>query len=158
MGVRIFWKTVLFLIVSVPFIGGVSYGAEGRIDFSRSELSVLTARHKYKFNIEIATTPDQQERGLMFRKKMADRHGMLFLFTKSQMITMWMKNTYIPLDIIFINRKGVIVRIAKNAVPHSLDYISSGTPVISALEVNAGVTDRLEIKPGDRIDYPFFRH
>ncbi|MCF6195123.1 MAG: DUF192 domain-containing protein [Emcibacter sp.] len=87
---------------------------------------------------------------------MADQNGMLFLFDKNQIVTMWMKNTYIPLDIIFINKAGVIVHIAKDAVPESLDIISSQFPVISALEVNAGLTARLNIKKGDRITHPFF--
>lgn len=82
--------------------------------------------------------------------------GMLFLFTENRMVTMWMKNTYIPLDILFIDQKGVIVHIAKSTVPESLDFISSGKPVISALELNAGLTNSLNIQVGDKIDHPFF--
>lgn len=136
----------------------LSFSAEGQITFSRSELSVLAVGHKYRFKVEIAETDDQRARGLMFRKKMADRDGMLFLFKENQMVTMWMKNTFIPLDILFINQKGLIVHIAKSTVPHSLDVISSHESVISALELNAGMTNKLNIRVGDRIEHPFFSH
>ncbi|NOZ65426.1 MAG: DUF192 domain-containing protein, partial [Alphaproteobacteria bacterium] len=120
------------------------------------QLSISSGSHIYNFNVEVAENFDQRARGLMFRKNMADQNGMLFLFDENQIVTMWMKNTYIPLDIIFINRAGVIVHIAKDAVPESLDIISSQFPVISAFEVNAGLTARLNIKKGDRITHPFF--
>ncbi|MCK5423893.1 MAG: DUF192 domain-containing protein [Emcibacter sp.] len=136
----------------------LSFSAEGQVTFSRSELSVLAVGHKYRFKVEIAETDDQRARGLMFREKMADRDGMLFLFKENKMVTMWMKNTFIPLDILFINQKGLIVHIAKSTVPHSLDVISSHESVISALELNAGMTNKLNIRVGDRIEHPFFSH
>lgn len=92
----------------------------------------------------------------MFRKEMADHNGMLFFFEENRVVTMWMKNTYIPLDIIFIDQRGIIVHIAKSTVPHSLDVISSHEPVISVLELNAGVTNSLDIHVGDKVEHPFF--
>lgn len=151
-----FRKICLLFLLDIILVSGVSCAAEDRMDFGHSELAVLSAGHSYKFDVEVATTFEQHARGLMFRKKMADRHGMLFLFHDSQMITMWMKNTYIPLDIVFIDQGGVIVHIARNAVPLSLAYISSVKPVIYVLELTAGITERLGIKAGDRVQSPSF--
>ena len=134
----------------------LSFSAEGQVIFGQSELSVLSAEHKYNFTVEVADTDEQRARGLMFRRKMSPQYGMLFLFKYNQMVTMWMKNTFIPLDILFIDPKGRIVHIAKSTVPHSLDVISSHEPVVSALELNAGVTDHLNIRVGDKVEHPFF--
>jgi len=141
----------MVMLYSVP-----ASAEDGQVTFKQSQLSISSGSHKFNFNIEVAENFDQRARGLMFRKAMADQNGMLFLFDENQIVTMWMKNTYIPLDIIFINKAGVIVHIAKDAVPESLDIISSQFPVISAFEVNAGLTARLNIKKGDRIIHPFF--
>ena len=134
----------------------LSLAAETGVVFGQSELSVLSGGHHYKFTVEIAETYDQRARGLMFRKEMADHNGMLFFFEENRVVTMWMKNTYIPLDIIFIDQRGIIVHIAKSTVPHSLDVISSHEPVISVLELNAGVTNSLDIHVGDKVEHPFF--
>jgi len=153
---KICLKIYLLCILDIIFISGMSHAAEDKMEFGHSELSILSAGHRHKLDVEVATTFEQHARGLMFRKEMADRHGMLFLFHDSLMITMWMKNTYIPLDIVFIDRRGVIVHIARNAVPLSLEYISSVKPVIYVLELNGGITDRLGIKVGDRVLSPSF--
>lgn len=153
-------KGYVFFILNFLLVLGtlpqLSFAGNDQLVFGQSELAVLSQGQRYKFKVEIAKTEDQRARGLMFRKKIADKNGMLFLFQYNQMVSMWMKNTFIPLDIIFINQKGFIVHIAKSTIPHSLDIISSHEPVISALELNAGVTDNLNIHVGDKIEHPFF--
>lgn len=150
----------MFFYLAIAFMTvfySIPAGAESeQVVFKQSQLSISSGSYKFNFNIDVAENFDQRARGLMFRKTMADQNGMLFLFDEKQIVTMWMKNTYIPLDIIFINKAGVILHIAKDAVPESLDIISSQFPVISAFEVNAGLTNRLNIKKGDRIIHPFF--
>jgi len=133
-----------------------SYGQENAPVFGRSEVSISSAGQPQKFNVEIADKDILRAQGLMFRQEMPEKSGMLFLFDSKQMVIMWMKDTYIPLDIIFIDHMGNIVHIAKSTVPESLDHISSQVPVVAALEVNAGVTDKLHIQVGDKIDHPFF--
>ena len=160
MSLKFLRKTNLYFCLAMSFMVMLFSMAvraeEGQVVFRQSQLSISSGSYKFNFNIEVAENFDQQARGLMFRKTMADQNGMLFLFDENKIVKMWMKNTYIPLDIIFINRAGVIVHIAKDAVPESLDIISSQFPVIAAFEVNAGLTNRLNIKKGDRIIHPFF--
>lgn len=160
MSIKYLCKSGLLSVLNILFMIGIfsqpSVAEEGQVNFGKSELSIFSAGHKYKFDVEVADTDEQRARGLMFRKEMAQQNGMLFFFRENQKVIMWMKNTFIPLDIIFIDQKGVIVHIAKSTVPHSLDYISSYQPVISAFEVNAGVTDRFGIRIGDIIEHPFF--
>ncbi|WP_339861029.1 DUF192 domain-containing protein [Paremcibacter congregatus] len=122
-----------------------------------SRLSIMNQAHKiHQFEVELADRPDLRAQGLMFRRHMGDTQGMLFLFDRSRVVNMWMKNTYLPLDIIFIDRSGRIVHIARNTVPETLDIVSSQSPVISALEVNAGLTQRLGIAVGDMIQHEIF--
>jgi len=152
---------VLYILLAV-FCGSlgqhsVAFAVEAPVAFESSTLSIRTGHESHAFRVEIARTDRQRARGLMFRRSLPRESGMLFLFDSSQMVTMWMKNTFIPLDIIFINDKGVIVHIAKSTVPHSLDYIPSKAPVVSVLEVNAGIAERLDIQVGDRVEHAFFR-
>ena len=134
-----------------------SYSKDELVVFKSSELSISSSGKMYHFNIEVADTARSRARGLMFRKTLPKTSGMLFLFESRQMVTMWMKNTYIPLDIIFINKKGVIVHIAKSTVPESLEYIYSQVPTSAVLELNAGVTADNNIQVGDIILYPTFK-
>jgi uncharacterized membrane protein (UPF0127 family) len=113
---------------------------------------------QHKFNVEIADTPARQEIGLMFRKSMDGGAGMLFEFgLPARPIAFWMKNTLIPLDIVFIDAAGRIVNIAANAVPQSLTPIPSGGPVTGVVEINGGEAKSLGIKAGDKVVHPFFR-
>ncbi|AWN44659.1 hypothetical protein DK389_19175 [Methylobacterium durans] len=96
-------------------------------------------------------------RGLMFRRSMPANRGMLFDFERSLPVTMWMKNTYLPLDMVFIRADGTIARIESDTEPLSTRVIASGEPVLSVLELNAGVANKLGLRPGDRIDHPLFR-
>jgi len=111
------------------------------------------------FSVELAVTDQERERGLMFRKQLPEGQGMLFDFKREQEVSMWMENTYIPLDMIFIRRDGRILRIAENTEPLSRAIISSGGPVLAVLEVIGGTAKKLGIAPGDRVGAPMFaRH
>lgn len=109
-----------------------------------------------KFAVELALTPEQQQHGLMFRKEVKPYEGMLFDFGPERPIAMWMKNTLVPLDMLFIAADGRITRIAANTKPHSLDTIDSGSPVKAVLEIAGGSALLLGIKPGDRVIHPMF--
>jgi hypothetical protein len=109
------------------------------------------------FEVEIAVTDEQRTRGLMYRRELPEGRGMLFDFAGEGMVGMWMKNTYIPLDMIFIRADGRIAHIAENTVPHSEKTISSRAPVKAVLEVIAGTARKLDLRPGDRVAHRLFR-
>lgn len=120
--------------------------------FQKSKLSVETAGGgKFRFDVELALTPGQQAQGLMYRRTMAADAGMLFIYDRVQPASFWMKNTLIPLDMLFIAADGRIVNIHERAVPESLDSVNSDGPVKAILELNGGMAARLGIRPGDRV-------
>lgn len=108
------------------------------------------------FAVEIANTPVSLEIGLMFRERLAPDHGMLFEMGEPQMTRFWMKNTLIPLDMLFIAADGRILKIHENAAPGSLEGISSEQPVTGVLELNGGRARALGIAVGDRVEHPYF--
>src|ERR1700693_4028554 len=124
--------------------------------FPSAELNVVTAGGPHKFAVEVATTPAQLEQGLMFRQSLAPDSGMLFDFKSPQPVMMWMKNTLIPLDMLFVDTQGRMVNIHERAVPESLETIGSGAQVRGVIELNGGTAARLGIRPGDRVVYPIF--
>ncbi|MCC6283353.1 MAG: DUF192 domain-containing protein [Saprospiraceae bacterium] len=118
------------------------------------ELAVLDPGGKkivQKFDIEIAQIPDERQQGLMYRKSMLDKQGMLFLFEYPEPQSFWMHNTYISLDIIYLNEKMEVVSIQKNAAPQSDKPLPSGKPAQYVLEINGGLSDKLGIKPGMKV-------
>jgi uncharacterized protein len=119
-------------------------------------LEIATRNGVHVFAVEMAVTPEQQAKGLMFRRELPEGQGMLFDFQKEQPASFWMKNTYISLDMIFIRADGRIVRIAENTVPLSEALVSSGGPVRAVLEVIAGTAKKLGIAAGDRVAHPIF--
>ncbi len=124
------------------------------IDFVKNgELTFLNGAGKYisKIDIEIAEDDNSRTQGLMYREKMKPNQGMLFIFPYESMQSFWMKNTVIPLDMIFVNKDNEIVTIRKNAVPFDTGHYSSTKPAKFVIEVNAGYTDSLGIKVGDKI-------
>ena len=124
----------------------------------KSELSIITSNgSKHNFLVEVAKTEEEKKIGLMFRKTLAKNAGMLFLYKREALRLMWMKNTFIPLDILFIDKNGVIKRVVKRTIPHSLATISSRQSVLAVLELSGGITSSLEIKKGDRIEHPAFK-
>ena len=124
----------------------------------KSELSIITSNgSKHNFLVEVARTEEEKKIGLMFRRTLAKNAGMLFLYKREALRLMWMKNTFIPLDILFIDKNGVIKRVVKRTIPHSLATISSRQSVLAVLELRGGITSSLEIKKGDRIEHPAFK-
>jgi uncharacterized membrane protein (UPF0127 family) len=124
--------------------------------FATSALTILTAQGPQHFTIELAETPAQMEQGLMFRRTMPPDVGMLFIYNTPTVATMWMRNTLIPLDMLFVDGQGRIVNIHQRAVPQTLDVIAAGAPVRAVIELNGGTAARLGIAPGDRVQHPIF--
>jgi uncharacterized membrane protein (UPF0127 family) len=124
--------------------------------FDHDHLAIESSAGRFEFQVELATTPDQRAYGLMFRESLADDHGMLFDFGHPQPVAMWMRNTYIPLDMLFIRADGRIVRIVQRARPLSDTVLASGEPVRAVLELRGGITAELGIKPGDHVVYHLF--
>jgi uncharacterized protein len=125
-------------------------------DIRLSTLTVQTASGLQNFFTEVAMSPEAKERGLMFRQKMPEDQAMLFDFNPPQPVQMWMKNTLIPLDMIFVRPDGTIVAIAENTVPQSLDVIGVQEPVAAVIEVAGGVTRKLGIHKGLHVGGPAF--
>jgi uncharacterized membrane protein (UPF0127 family) len=119
-------------------------------------LEIVTRSGVRPFSVELAVTDEERATGLMFRKEIPEGYGMLFDFKQDQMVTMWMKNTYVSLDMIFIKHDGRIARIAENTKVLSEDIIPSGQPVRAVLEVVAGTAKKYGIAPGDKVGYPIF--
>jgi len=147
-------KKLLALLVLVA--AAWTLPAAAQVVFETDSLSIETAEGPQDFQVEIAKTGDQRAQGLMFRRQLAADAGMLFLFGGSEVRAMWMKNTYIPLDMLFIDEEGKIVRIEERTVPFSERAIVSGSPVSAVLELNAGTASRLKIRPGDRVRHSAF--
>jgi len=120
-------------------------------------LTIHTSTGDHVFSVEIAATPPTREVGLMNRRFMPMDRGMLFEFEREEPVAFWMKNTYIPLDMIFIARSGKVTRIAERAEPLSETVIPSGGPAAAVLELNGGVAAAIGIRPGDQITHPFFK-
>lgn len=119
-------------------------------------LSIQTQKGEVKLDVEIADTDESRAYGLMFRKHLADNAGMLFVYPQVRNISFWMKNTYIPLDMLFINQNGEIVHIHENAAPLSLKAISSTQPVKAAIEIGGGKAAALGIAQGDLVSHRLF--
>ena len=121
-----------------------------------SELVIVSATGRHAFLVEVADTPEERALGLMFRQSLEADRGMLFDYRAERPAAMWMKNTEVPLDMLFIAADGRVVNIAENAVPGSLETIASDGPVRAVLEIGAGTVARLGIAPADRVVHRIF--
>jgi uncharacterized membrane protein (UPF0127 family) len=119
-------------------------------------LVIDTGRGPVAFRVELATTPAMLAQGLQHRRELPADVGMLFDFGPERIVSMWMKNTYIPLDMLFIGADGVVADIAERTTPLSLETIAPAVPVRAVLEVNAGTVAALGIRDGDRVHHPIF--
>jgi uncharacterized membrane protein (UPF0127 family) len=117
-------------------------------------LTIRSANREHRFTVEVAATPEEQEAGLMYRRSLGPDRGMIFPYDPPQDVAFWMKNTLIPLDMIFIRRDGTIARIAPNTVPMSLDTVPAGEPVAAVLEIAGGRAAELGIREGDEASWP----
>ncbi|CAK0743689.1 DUF192 domain-containing protein [Azospirillaceae bacterium] len=125
--------------------------------FGQSKIVVETrAGGRLPFEVEIAETPDQLHQGLMFRDSLPDTGGMLFLLPSEQVASFWMRNTFLPLDLLFIAHNGRITNIHHRASPGSMTILNSSEPVRGVLEINGGMAQRLGIRAGDHLRHPAF--
>jgi uncharacterized membrane protein (UPF0127 family) len=148
-------RWLMSLAVALSLLGGLCANPPARAA-SIQPLEIATKSGVQVFSVEMATTEEEKTTGLMYRKELADGKGMLFDFSPEQQISMWMKNTYISLDMIFIRADGRILRIAENTEPLSTKIISSGGLAKGVLEVIAGTAQKYGIRPGDRVAHPLF--
>ena len=140
---------VLLLFCAAPAAPARASGLE--------PLRIVTATGTHDFQVEIAADERSHEVGLMNRRYMAPDHGMLFEFDREEPQTFWMKSTYIPLDMVFISRSGIVTNVVANAEPLSETTIPSGGPCAAVLELNGGAAAKIGLKAGDRIKHPFFK-
>src|SRR5215475_1736456 len=144
-------RSAFFLIlalVALPLTASRAPAAE------QGTLEIVTKSGVRTFAVELAVTDEERAKGLMFRKEVPEGYGMLFDFKQDQQVSMWSKNTFVSLDMIFIKSDGRIARIADNTKVESEDIISSGTQVRAVLEVVAGTAKKYGIAPGDKVAYP----
>ncbi|WP_374445587.1 DUF192 domain-containing protein [Stella sp.] len=139
------------LLAAVLLAAAVPAAAQ-LVGFATSPLTIETADgRRHAFTVELALTDRQQMQGLMYRRSLAPDRGMLFVYERDQPIAMWMKNTYIPLDMLFLEADGRIINIIADVPPQTLDSRPSEGPARAALELPAGTAARLGIRPGDRV-------
>ena len=124
--------------------------------FPTAPLTIVAANGPHRFTVELATSPTQMMQGLMFRHSLAPDAGMLFDYQAPSMASMWMKNTLIPLDMLFVDAQGRIIGIHERAVPQSLATISAPGPARAVIELNGGTAARLGIRAGDKVLFPIF--
>lgn len=145
------WRPTAVLVLGLVVAAGL-----GRADDLKT-LEIASKTGVHVFAVEVADTDAERAKGLMFRNHLAEGRGMLFDFRREQDVAMWMQNTYIPLDMLFVRGDGRILRIAENTEPLSTRIIPSGGPVRAVLEVIAGTARKLGIAPGDRVAFPIFK-
>lgn len=143
-------------LILALFSPGVMHAAAAKS--ALEPLEILTATGVHKFQVEVARTPKERERGLMERRSMPRDQGMMFDFHMEQPVSMWMKNTYIPLDMIFVSQQGRVTGVAENTVPMSETIIPSGPPAYAVIEFNAGVAHDIGLKAGDEVRHSAFKH
>ncbi|AJY47077.1 DUF192 domain-containing protein [Martelella endophytica] len=129
-------------------------GAQEPVHFPSSELTLHTASGDHDIVVEVAETPAQRQRGLMYRTELAEDHGMIFLFGTDKPVSMWMANTLIPLDMVFIRADGSVAGYHENAEPRSERIIASDEPVRYVLELGGGEAKAYDLKPGDMVTGP----
>jgi len=142
------------LFFFVVAMAAVMTAAFAQIAFKKDKLTIHTASGEHVIAIEVAETPEQKSLGLMYRTSVPPNTGMLFPYGNPQEITMWMRNTYASLDMIFIKGDGTVHRVEYATEPMSERIIASKGAVTSVLEVGAGEAKRLGVRPGDRVDHP----
>jgi uncharacterized protein len=147
-------KKLAFGLVAILALAWLAPAARS---VEQQTLEIASKSGVHVFAVELAVTDEERSRGLMFRRSVPEGQGMLFDFKRDQDISMWMKNTYVSLDMIFIRGDGRILRIAENTEPESERIIPSGGPVRAVLEVVAGTARKYGIEPGDRVASPILR-
>ena len=147
-------RGLLRLLAILALIGVID--AAAAVEFEETPLAIEAAGGRLEFTVEFAASPAQRAQGLMFRTELDQDRGMLFDFGEPQRASMWMRNTYVPLDMLFIAADGRITQIVADTQPLTDTSITSREPVRAVLELRAGVTANLGIAPGDRVIHPLF--
>lgn len=146
-----------YLVFVAALLGGsfaVSAQEEPmRVPVDAQALNIQTASGEKSFGLEIADTDQKRSAGLMYRKDFPADRAMIFVFGEERPVMMWMANTPLPLDMLFVRNDGSIARVAENTVPFSKDIVASGEPVAFVIEVNAGIAAKLGIKAGDTVKH-----
>ncbi len=146
---------LLAVLANLTLVAGAGVPASAQIKLQRFERDVLSIEtadgQRHRLEVELEVTGQQHAQGLMYRRSLAEDAGMLFLYRGAGMLSMWMKNTSIPLDMMFIAPDGRIIDIAERTVPYSLVTVSSRFAASAVLEVNGGTVARLGVQPGDRV-------
>ncbi len=144
--------------IATASLCGTAHGADPKpLNFGPSErLVILSESGPQVFAVEVADTDKEQARGMMYRESVPAMTGMLFEFDRPKVATIWMKNTAVSLDILFVRTNGKILKIEHSATPYTLRNSSSEAPVAAVLELGAGQVIELGIKPGDRVAHAFF--
>lgn len=148
-------RALLAAVVALAVLAGCSPGQENS-GLPTTQITIDTAHGPVKFNVEVASDDASRAKGLMFRTELAPDAGMLFDFHKEGYRTFWMKNTPLPLDMIFIKGDGTISTIAENTIPYSEDAVPSSEPVRAVLEINGGRSRALGIEAGDKVHAKIF--
>ena len=146
-------RSAFALCLVICMLTSLAARAQGGLE----PLEITTASGQHTFQVEIANNEASREKGLMFRRFMPADRGMLFEFEKNEPVAFWMKNTYIPLDMVFIAPDGTVTHIAAKAEPLSEAIVPSGGPCIAVLELNGGVAARIGLAPGDKVKAAFFK-
>ncbi|RTE88616.1 MULTISPECIES: DUF192 domain-containing protein [Bradyrhizobium] len=150
------WSALKGWLAAILVAAGCAVATAPAGAASFQPLEIVTRNGVQVFSVEMATTEQEKKTGLMYRKELADGKGMLFDFSPEQEVSMWMDNTYVSLDMIFIRADGRILRIAEKTEPLSRRIISSGGPARAVLEVVAGTVQKYGIRVGDRVGHPLF--
>jgi uncharacterized protein len=146
------------LVLLAMMVSGVATGADQVATFEKSSLTIDTVAGPHHFAVELARTPEQQQLGLMFRPSLAPDAGMLFDFGETRTADFWMKNTLIPLDMLFITADGRVADIHEHAEPLSEAIIESHVPVRAVLELKGDTVAQLGIRVGDVVHHPIFHN
>lgn len=149
-------KFTLAVMMALTLLFPAACKAESNADQTKLVTIVSRDGKSHVFSVELALTPQQQAQGLMNRTSMDEKAGMLFLFAVEDEKGFWMKNTLIPLDMIFIREDGTISKIHDSAQPHDLTSVKSDGPVLAVLELNGGTAKKLGILAGDTVHHVFF--
>jgi len=160
------WKSLFFICTSIVWLAATQVAVAGDGQEADTQatlepqslepLTIVATSGNFVFDVEIADEPAERQVGLMNREKMPPRQGMLFDFNEIRPVAMWMHNTPLSLDMIFIRPDGTIANIAQRTTPYSRQTIESAGPVSHVLEINAGISALIGLKPGDRIQHRFF--
>lgn len=147
----------LFVFITGLMCGVLSASAQEsamNLPVDAQPLRIIMAAGEKSFDLEVADTDQKRSRGLMYRTDFPLNRAMIFVFDKAQPVMMWMANTPLPLDMLFVRSDGMIARVAQKTTPFSEDVVSSGEPVSFVIEINAGVAAMLGIKAGDKVQHP----